>query len=151
MAFDYHEYLASRKWAAKKDIVKFRSGGRCERCKNGSQRAVHHLTYEHVGDEYINELLAVCQGCHDYLSARTDYDPAAGLEEANWSLQRWLAHLHLMLLFHGWKAAQAEGVEDEAVYKQWTHFADCVNRRSQHRTDAVSSRMATNREGRMPE
>jgi hypothetical protein len=28
-------------------------------------REVHHRTYQHVGEEFLYELLALCHGCHD--------------------------------------------------------------------------------------
>jgi len=36
---------------------------------------VHHLTYEHIGDEFLEELQGICRPCHDFLSAVTDDDP----------------------------------------------------------------------------
>jgi hypothetical protein len=73
--FDYHEYLASREWAALRERVRERSGNRCERCFNAPQHAVHHLTYERAGHEELTDLMAICNPCHEFLSARSDRDP----------------------------------------------------------------------------
>lgn len=73
---DYHRYMASREWALKKEAVKKRSGGYCERCKIAPMQNTHHLSYEHVGNEPLNELQGTCRPCHEYLSAKRNDDPA---------------------------------------------------------------------------
>jgi hypothetical protein len=73
---DYYAYIASREWGVRKRKIRDRNGGRCERC-GGPQEAVHHLTYEHLGDEPLDELLAVCRRCHAYLGGHTDEAPPA--------------------------------------------------------------------------
>lgn len=77
MGVDYQAYLASREWSLKREAVRERSGNRCERCWRAPQQAVHHMTYAHVGDEPLDELLAVCNPCHAWLSGKGDVDPAA--------------------------------------------------------------------------
>lgn len=72
----YKTYLASREWALRREAVRQRSGNRCERCKNGPQDAVHHLTYANVGNEPLEDLQAICDPCHEYLSGKNDFDPA---------------------------------------------------------------------------
>lgn len=76
MAVDYKQYLASREWSLLREQVRERSGGACERCWHGDQQAVHHMTYENVGHESLDELLAVCRACHEWLSGKGEYDPA---------------------------------------------------------------------------
>ena len=72
----YPQYLASREWALKREAVRKRSGNKCERCKKAPQDAVHHLTYERVGNEHLEDLQAICDPCHEFLSGKSDYDPA---------------------------------------------------------------------------
>ena len=72
---DYGAYLASREWALKKEALLTRSGGICERCYNAPYQETHHKTYAHIGHESLDELLAVCSGCHQFLSAKSDVDP----------------------------------------------------------------------------
>ena len=38
-------------------------------------RAVHHVTYERVGHELLDDLRGVCNGCHEFLSGVSDRDP----------------------------------------------------------------------------
>lgn len=90
MDIDRHVYMASREWALKREAVRERSQGFCERCWYAPQEAVHHMTYEHLGDEPLDELLAVCRPCHAWLSAKSDFDPAAPLS-ADEFIEKWYA------------------------------------------------------------
>lgn len=97
---DYHRYMASREWAIRKQDILERAGGFCERCDSQSGRLqVHHLTYEHLGAERPDELLAVCKWCHQYESGKVHADPA--------DVSTWLFHffdqLSTGLAFHGWE------------------------------------------------
>jgi hypothetical protein len=62
---DYAEYLASPRWAEKRQRVMDRAGGLCEGCRAASPVVVHHQTYEHLGNELLFELVALCIACHD--------------------------------------------------------------------------------------
>ncbi len=73
--FDYGRYLASREWALKKRAVWKRSRGICERCKVGPYQETHHLTYERLGCERLEDLQALCIPCHEYESAVASFDP----------------------------------------------------------------------------
>lgn len=72
---DYQRYLASREWALKREEVRERSGNCCEHCFSAPQQAVHHLTYASVGDEPLEDLMAVCNPCHEFLSGKIEYNP----------------------------------------------------------------------------
>lgn len=37
----------------------------CEGCRTARATEVHHLTYEHCGDEFLWELVAICRSCHE--------------------------------------------------------------------------------------
>jgi hypothetical protein len=78
---DYQRYLASRGWAVIREKVRKRARNRCERCHNGPMQGVHHLTYERVGAERLDDLQAVCNPCHEFLSAKTDFDPARAVRQ----------------------------------------------------------------------
>lgn len=60
----YQEYLQSPGWHRKRAAVLKRARGTCEGCLTRPAVEVHHLTYEHVGDELLFELVAVCEECH---------------------------------------------------------------------------------------
>lgn len=71
---DYHRYMASREWALKKKAIRERARGECERCHRPMSQ-VHHLSYQHLGNEPLEDLQGVCKWCHEYLSAVRDIDP----------------------------------------------------------------------------
>lgn len=39
------------------------------------QQAVHHLTYERIGHEDLDDLMAVCNPCHEFLSGKSGDNP----------------------------------------------------------------------------
>lgn len=61
---DYSTYLRSPEWVKKRQLVMRRSDGVCEGCMEAEAVHVHHLTYEHVGNELLFELVALCETCH---------------------------------------------------------------------------------------
>jgi hypothetical protein len=77
MADEYQSYLASRKWGLLREAVHERSRGTCERCHKNLGQAVHHLTYERKYQERLEDLIHICNACHDYTHGRSHYDPAA--------------------------------------------------------------------------
>jgi hypothetical protein len=72
---EYNEYLASREWSLKREAVRVRCNGTCERCGANEMHAVHHLTYERKGNEALTDLQGVCEGCHEFIHAKSTYDP----------------------------------------------------------------------------
>lgn len=65
----YQDYLRSPGWRQRRDLVMGRAGGICEGCLTRPASQVHHLTYDHVGDELLFELRAVCRECHEKIHA----------------------------------------------------------------------------------
>jgi len=61
----YEKYLQSPEWKAKRRLVFKRCGGVCEGCGEIRATEVHHLTYEHLGNELLWELAAACRDCHE--------------------------------------------------------------------------------------
>jgi len=60
----YNSYLKTTAWRLKRQAVLTRANNWCEGCAARQATQVHHLTYEHVGDELLFELVAVCETCH---------------------------------------------------------------------------------------
>lgn len=66
----YNQYLESPEWHSKRELVLARDHNRCQARMDGCTRAaehVHHLTYEHLFDEPLFELVSVCRSCHNRL------------------------------------------------------------------------------------
>lgn len=62
---NYVDYLQTERWHEKRRLVFRRSGGLCEGCGEAKATQVHHLTYDHLGNELLWELAAVCKECHE--------------------------------------------------------------------------------------
>lgn len=61
----YNAYLESSDWEYKRRRVMQRANGICEGCRDNAASQVHHLTYAHVGNEFLFELVAICTECHE--------------------------------------------------------------------------------------
>jgi 5-methylcytosine-specific restriction endonuclease McrA len=61
----YGQYLRSPEWAERRVLVFHRAAGLCEGCRKAGPTQVHHLTYKNVGGEFLWELAAVCDECHE--------------------------------------------------------------------------------------
>jgi 5-methylcytosine-specific restriction endonuclease McrA len=60
----YNAYLNTEEWRRRRELVFDRAGGLCEGCRKQTASQVHHLTYDHVTDEFLWELVAICDECH---------------------------------------------------------------------------------------
>jgi hypothetical protein len=61
----YNQYLLSPEWAQRRALVMLRAGGLCEGCMIAPATQVHHLSYKHVFEEFLWELRAACNACHE--------------------------------------------------------------------------------------
>ena len=64
----HHKYeayiLASPEWQRRRQLVLSRAHGVCEACLTAMATQVHHSTYDHLFNEILWELRAVCASCH---------------------------------------------------------------------------------------
>ncbi len=72
----YSAYLASREWAVLKEQIKQRSRGICEHCLVARGTQTHHQTYARKYKEPLSDLLHVCAPCHEFLSGKSQDNPA---------------------------------------------------------------------------
>jgi hypothetical protein len=72
----YDEYLRSDWWQYIRVVALEAAGWRCEyrqwqrtgrRCKATEHLDVHHLTYDHLGDEPLEDLIVLCRRHHTYV------------------------------------------------------------------------------------
>ena len=70
----YQRYLCSREWAEKREAVRARSHGYCERCFINPMDACHHLTYARKYNEQLEDLQAICDNCHAFTHGKTSCD-----------------------------------------------------------------------------
>lgn len=57
-------YAGSNQWRCRRNETIPRQRFRCARCGREKRLQVHHLTYDHVGDERPADLVALCLTCH---------------------------------------------------------------------------------------
>lgn len=60
----YHEYLKTENWKVKRDLVLKRDKHICQGCLTNEATEVHHLTYENIFNEFVFELISLCNNCH---------------------------------------------------------------------------------------
>lgn len=63
----YHKYLLSPEWKALRKKVFERDEYRCRFCESSKNLEVHHLTYERIFHERLEDLVTACDGCHGYI------------------------------------------------------------------------------------
>lgn len=63
----YDQYLRSSEWRCLRAQILARDGYMCRLCNCNRATQIHHTTYERVGRELPEDLLSVCQSCHDAL------------------------------------------------------------------------------------
>ena len=101
----YNEHLSSKEWAAMRRTAMRRAKYACEIC--GAKRIsdnplhVHHLTYERMGSEDIDDLVVLCEDCHNEVHEFVDYAilksrPFIGTtDEEGWEYEQWMALPHM--------------------------------------------------------
>lgn len=65
----YNGYLNSPQWTARRMAVLERDGNKCRGCRAPASQ-VHHLSYQFVGREPLEDLVAVCDRCHENVHRR---------------------------------------------------------------------------------
>lgn len=64
---DYFEWMKSPAWRQIRNRKMKESGYKCELCGSAKNLHVHHITYENIGHEPLDDLLVVCNKCHKKL------------------------------------------------------------------------------------
>ncbi len=64
--FNYTEYLQSNKWKKIARKIRAKYNYKCAECNSTIDLNVHHLTYEHIGNEqkHLDDLVLLCNKCH---------------------------------------------------------------------------------------
>lgn len=60
---NYHKYLKSDAWQAKRQAILKRAGYKCRQC-GARATEVHHETYRRIYNERLSDLTALCRRCH---------------------------------------------------------------------------------------
>lgn len=62
---EHDVYLRTPAWRTRRQAVLTRARGKCEGCGINDATQVHHLSYDHWKEEFLWELVAICNVCHD--------------------------------------------------------------------------------------
>ena len=73
-AEDKQTYMLSIEWQELRILVFTRDNYTCQSCGTKSSLNCHHITYENLGMESIDQLTTLCTTCHTALHKRLGYD-----------------------------------------------------------------------------
>ena len=62
---EYRQYIRSDEWEKKREERLKKDGYKCQECGTAKNLEVHHITYERLGNEDINDLITLCKECHE--------------------------------------------------------------------------------------
>jgi 5-methylcytosine-specific restriction endonuclease McrA len=65
--YRYDQYLHSRQWDLIRRQVRAKYKNTCQECFKAGKVEVHHKTYEWIGAEHLDDLVALCRSCHKAL------------------------------------------------------------------------------------
>lgn len=68
------EYLSSIEWNILRAVVLSRDKHCCQHCNSTNNLEVHHITYENLGAEKLDQLVTVCRNCHQQIHDKLGYD-----------------------------------------------------------------------------
>ena len=63
---DYREYLESPHWLNTATLRKIKSNYVCDACRTNKRLEVHHLHYNSLGNESMDDLMTLCHDCHKF-------------------------------------------------------------------------------------
>jgi len=61
----YKEYLKTDHWQRVSILAKENADNKCQLCNGEGVLHTHHRTYENLGHEKYNDLIVLCQKCHE--------------------------------------------------------------------------------------
>lgn len=67
---DYQKYIESDEWKEVRNDRIFLDGYKCRMCGSAMNLVVHHITYERVPNEDMDDLITLCRDCHNRLHER---------------------------------------------------------------------------------
>lgn len=60
----YRNYLKSQHWQQTKQKFYSENRYRCYFCNKKNKLEIHHITYENIGHEMIEDMVYLCHNCH---------------------------------------------------------------------------------------
>lgn len=65
--YKYYKYLESNEWKAIRNDRMKMDNYLCQECRNAKADEVHHITYNRIFEEILEDLISVCKPCHKKL------------------------------------------------------------------------------------
>jgi 5-methylcytosine-specific restriction endonuclease McrA len=87
---EYRDYLQTEHWLNVRERVNEFWGRRCAVCNSPDNVQVHHRTYDHLGQERIQDVILLCDSCHTKFHGKSRY----GLEPIQATLSRYVESLN---------------------------------------------------------
>ena len=63
--YNYSKYLESDNWKKIREQVLERDNHKCTVCGDTNNLVIHHTSYDNIGNEKIEDLITVCEKCHN--------------------------------------------------------------------------------------
>lgn len=63
----YSDHLQTLKWEELRQDVLERDDFTCQSCGDTYELQVHHKTYKRLGNEIMDDLITLCEHCHNQL------------------------------------------------------------------------------------
>ena len=60
----YEQYIQSEEWQASRKLILERDDYQCTMCGSNKTLQIHHITYENLYHENMNDLIVLCADCH---------------------------------------------------------------------------------------
>lgn len=79
---DHAAYMQSPRWEARKARYFRAHRRRCHLCDGEHRIHLHHLSYEHLGDEPDGDLMPLCESCHELVHLYAKQRPTLELRDA---------------------------------------------------------------------
>ncbi|PZV19176.1 MAG: hypothetical protein DCF22_00480 [Leptolyngbya sp.] len=65
---NYEQYISSPEWKQKRQRVIERDGCKCRTCWESEDLEVHHVSYERLFNEDLDDLITLCHQCHEAIT-----------------------------------------------------------------------------------
>lgn len=60
----YKKYIRSKEWDVKRLEFKEAYGNKCKVCNSIDSLHIHHLTYDNLKNETLDDVICLCKSCH---------------------------------------------------------------------------------------
>ncbi len=117
----YNAVIRSKRWKLLKQARRNLTNNRCERCGRADYLELHHLHYQTLGNESLEDVELLCESCHEAADEereiRVQHEQEA--RQASYELKRIRAR------FQGWLkriGLDINTTSQDVLQKEWDKF-----------------------------